>query len=258
MAIGPRDLAVHDEVLVETDLDGSPVSLPSFVTNVLDGELWLALRQPDPRLKRIDPGRRIHLTFDRAGAFVVESEFLRRLGGSSDSGARRSLVFAVRRPQDFERAERRAQVRMALERDVRIKSSGTLAGDAVGAGRTVNVGPGGVQLVTEMPLMFGDRLRLALALTARDIVVAAGQVIRIEEVPAPALPGSVGSPGKRKAITRVAVRFDRISEQDHERITRHILAARRDGAAVELDGAPQAAPDAAAGLRVQPTAEPRA
>ena len=69
MAIGPRDLAVHDEVLVETDLDGSPVSLPSFVTNVLDGELWLALRQPDPRLKRIDPGRRIHLTFDRAGAF---------------------------------------------------------------------------------------------------------------------------------------------------------------------------------------------
>jgi hypothetical protein len=258
VAIGPTDLVIHDEVLVETDLDGSPVSLPSFVTNVLDGELWLALRQPDPRLKRIDPGTRIHLTFDRGGAFVVESEFLRRLGGSSDSGARKSLVFAVRRPQDFERAERRAQIRMVLERDVRIKSSGTLAGDAVGAGRTVNVGPGGVQLVTKMPLMFGDRLRLALALTARDIVVAAGQVTRIEEVPAPALPGSVGAPRKRKAITRVAVRFDRISEQDGELITRHILAALRDGTAFELDRAPEAAPDASAGLRVHPTAEPRA
>ena len=196
MAIDPKDLSIHDDVLVETEVDGIPISLPSFVTNVLDKELWLALRLPDPRLLRIEEGQRIHLTFDRGGALIVESEFVRRLGGSSRMGTEKSRVFAVRRPQGVDQVQRRAHVRVDLERDVRIKSFGALAADMVGAGRTVNIGAGGVQFTTEMPLMFGDQLRVALVLTARDIVVAGGPVVRIDEIPAPVPPGSEAPTGQ--------------------------------------------------------------
>jgi c-di-GMP-binding flagellar brake protein YcgR len=248
MAIDPKDLSIHDDVLVETEVDGIPIGLPSFVTNVLDKELWLALRLPDPRLLRIKEGQRIHLTFDRGGALIVESEFVRRLGGSSRQGTEKSRVFAVRRPQGVDQVQRRPHVRVDLERDVRIKSFGALAADMVGAGRTVNIGAGGVQFTTEMPLMFGDQLRVALVLTARDItardiVVAGGPVVRIDEIPAPVPTGSAASTDKPRMLTRVAVRFDKISEQDQERITCHILAAHRSRVA---DAARAATPPAGA------------
>ncbi len=263
MAIDPKDLSIHDDVLVETEVDGIPIGLPSFVTNVLDKELWLALRLPDPRLLRIKEGQRIHLTFDRGGALIVESEFVRRLGGSSRQGTEKSRVFAVRRPQGVDQVQRRPHVRVDLERDVRIKSFGALAADMVGAGRTVNIGAGGVQFTTEMPLMFGDQLRVALVLTARDItardiVVAGGPVVRIDEIPAPVPTGSAASTDKPRMLTRVAVRFDKISEQDQERITCHILAAHRsrvaDAARAATPPAGAATPPAGTTEAAQPTA----
>ncbi len=255
MAIDPKDLSIHDDVLVETEVDGIPIRLPAFVTNVLDKELWLALRLPDPRLLRIEEGQRIHLTFDRGGALIVESEFVRRLGGSSRQGTEKSRVFAVRRPQGVDQVQRRAHVRVDLERDVRIKSFGALAADMVGAGRTVNIGAGGVQFTTEMPLMFGDQLRVALVLTARDIVVAGGPVVRIDEIPAPAPTGSAASTDKPRMLTRVAVRFDKISEQDQERITCHILAAHRSRVA---DAGSAATPPASAATPPASAATPPA
>jgi hypothetical protein len=83
MAIDPKDFSIHDEVLVEAEVDGEPLSLSSFVTNVLPEELWLAPHVPDPRLNGLQPGQLVHLTFDRGGALVVESVLLRRLGGSA-------------------------------------------------------------------------------------------------------------------------------------------------------------------------------
>jgi hypothetical protein len=236
MAIDPKDLAIHDEVLVESELDGAAVALPSFVTNVLVDELWLALRRPDPILESFQPGQRLNLTFDRGGALIADSEFVRLLGGHSRLGDKQSRVFAVRRPAGVDHVQRRAHVRVDMERLVRIRSLGSL-GDHVGYGRTVNIGAGGVQFTTEVPLMFGDQLRLALILTSRDIVVAGGQVVRIDEI---AAPGRAGEPAPTPAtLARVAVRFDKITEADQERITCHILAADRKNKA----GCP---PDAAA------------
>ena len=240
MAIDPKDLSIHDEVLVETEIDGIPISLPSFVTNVLDKELWLALRLPDPRLLQIADGQRVHMTFDRGGALIVESVFLRRLGNTSRLGMEKSRVFAVSRPQGVDQVQRRAHVRVDLERSVRIKSFGSLGGEAMGTGRTVNIGAGGVQFTTEMPLMFGDQLRVALVLTSRDIVVAGGPVVRIDEIQAPAPPGSEALNGEPKMLTRVAVRFDKITEVDQERITCHILAAYRSRMADEQTVQPRA------------------
>ena len=226
MDIDPGGLSVHDEVLVETEIDGETLSLASFVTNVLDEELWLALRLPDARLPRIAELQRLHMTFDRGGALVVESEFLRRLGGAAPTSPKKSRVFAVRRPKGVDQVQRRSHVRVDLERDVRIKSFGSLGGDTAGRGRTMNIGAGGLQFATEMPLMFGDQLRVALALTASEIVVAGGPVVRIDEIPG-LVPSGSEAAGEPQVLTRVAVRFDKIAAHDRERIACHILAAHR-------------------------------
>jgi hypothetical protein len=251
MAIDPKDLSIHDEVLVETEIDGASVGLPSFVTNALGDELWLALRLPDPRLNSLVPGQRLHLTFDRGGSLVVETEFLRRLGGTK-LGSEKSRVFSVRRPQGVDTVQRRAHVRVDLERAVRIKSFGALGGEKIGNGRTVNIGAGGVQFTTDMPLMFGDQLRLALVLTPREIVVAGGPIVRIDEIPVPARPG-VAAPAQPAMLTRVAVRFDKITEQDQERITVHILAAFRSRTETAQ---PQPAPLPAQPQPARPEADP--
>jgi c-di-GMP-binding flagellar brake protein YcgR len=181
MAIDPRDLSIHDEIVVETEIDGAVVRLSAFVTNVLADELWLATRLPEPRLLNLEEGLPIHLTFDRDGAVIVESVFLRRLGAGGRLGMEKSRVFAVRRPGGVETVQRRAHVRVDLERAVRIRALGSLGVEKIGAGRTVNIGAGGVQFLTDMPLLFGEQLRLALALTSREIVVAGGTIVRIED-----------------------------------------------------------------------------
>jgi hypothetical protein len=225
MAVDPKDLSIHDEVVVETEVDGALVSVAAFVTNVLAGELWLATRLPDPRLLSFEEGQPIHLSFDRGGQLIVGTEFLRRLGSNTRLGMEKSRVFAVRRPQGLENVQRRAHVRVDLERMVRIRSMGSL-GDHVGTGKTVNIGAGGVQFTTEVPLMFGDQLKIALVLTSRDIVVARGTVVRIEDHVVSPLGGSA-SDAPPTVLSRVAMRFDKISEVDQERISLHILAAHR-------------------------------
>jgi hypothetical protein len=225
MAIATKDLSIHDEVVVEAELDGDSFAMPAFVTNVLVDELWIASRLPEPRLAGLVEGQQIHLTFDRGGALVVESVFLRRLGGTR-LGTEKSRVFAVRRPQGVDTVQRRAHVRIDLERTVRIRALGSLEVDKIGTGRTINIGAGGVQFTTDMPLILGERLRLALVLTARDVVIAGGTIVRIED--GDGQPGEPAASGRETPRpSRVAVRFDKISEADQERITCHILSAHR-------------------------------
>jgi hypothetical protein len=90
----------------------------------------------------------------------------------------------------------------------------------------MNIGAGGLQFATEMPLMFGDQLRVALALTAGEIVIAGGPVVRIDEIPA-RVPSGAEVAGEPEQRSRVALRFDKIAERDRERIACHILAAHR-------------------------------
>jgi c-di-GMP-binding flagellar brake protein YcgR len=228
MATDVRHLSIHDEVTIETDIDGKPESLRAFVTNVVADEMWMATRLPEPRLSRLAAGQNIHVTFDRGGALVAESVFLRRLGDVSALAVQKSRVFAVRRPEGVESAQRRAHVRVDLERTVRIRSVGDLGADRVGKGRTLNIGAGGVLFVTDMPLLFGEELKLALVLTSHDIVVAQGPIVRIEDAEGIAGPHRPEPPSQPSAtLSKVAVRFDAITEADQERITCHILSAHR-------------------------------
>ena len=221
-----RDLSIHDDVAVEADLGSFPVTLNAFVTNVLADELWLATRLPDERIGRLQRGQSIHLTFDRDGPVILDSTFLRRLGDAGRFETHRSRVFAVRRPAGLESGQRRAHVRIDLEKDVRIRSLGAAGPERLGTGRTVNLGAGGVLFETSMPLLFGEDLMLAIVLGSRNIVIAGGSIVRIEDAPSPAVEGP--EDGRAPApISRVAVRFDRISEADQERITCYILQMHR-------------------------------
>lgn len=226
MAGDPKDFSIHDEIVVETEIDGVSVELPAFVTNVLAGELWLATRLPDARLVSLEQGQRIHLRFDRGGALIIESVFLRRLGNTR-LGMEKSRVFAVERPQGFETVQRRAHVRVALDRLVRIRALGSVGTEKIGTGRTINIGAGGVQFSTRTPLLFGEQLRVALVLTSRNIVVAGGTIVRIEDADAPPDSSPESDDGAPVRYSKVAVRFDKISEADQERITCHVLSVHR-------------------------------
>jgi len=113
-------------------------------------------------------------------------------------GTQKSRVFAVRKPRGVESLQRRAHVRVDLERTIRLRSLAD-GPESKGIGKTVSIGVGGVKFATSMPLVFGEQLRLAL------ILAVAGTT----------------------PLRTVAVRFDSISEVDRERIACHILAAHR-------------------------------
>ncbi len=231
MSVDPKDLSIHDDVIVETELDGGPFSVTAFVTNVVGDELWLASRLPEPRLAELVGGQWVYLAFGQGGALIVESVFLRRLGGSK-FGSENCRVFAVRRPQGVDTVQRRAHVRIDLERTVRIRSLGSLEVDKIGTARTINIGAGGILFTTEMPLILGEQLRIALVLTSRDIVIAGGTIVRIEDGEGPG--GVASTAGYHVSVSKVAVRFDKITGADQERITYHILSAQRERQATPL------------------------
>ena len=248
MAVDAKDLSIHEELVVETEIDGASVFLDAFVTNILADELWLATRLPEPRLLRLTEGQPIHLTLNRDGAPIIESAYIRRLGGGGKLGMEKSRVFAVRRPQGVDPVMRRAHVRVDLERSVRIRALGALGTEQMGNGRTINIGAGGVQFLTEMPLVLGAQLRLALVLTSREIVVASGTIVRIEDGD-PHTQEPAGEPD-RPSRSKIAVRFDKINEADQERITCHILSAHRQrvrGLLVSAQATAEASNAAAAG-----------
>jgi c-di-GMP-binding flagellar brake protein YcgR len=261
----PKDLAIHDNVTVETDLDGMSVALGAFVTNVLAEELWLATRLPDERIGRLLRGQSIHLTFDRDGPVILDSAFLRRLGDAGRFDMQRSRVFAVQRPAGLESSQRRAHVRVDLERDVRIRSLAAAGGERLGAGRTINIGAGGLLFSTSMPLLFGEELLLAIALGAKNIVIAGGSVVRIDdgdaspsegsEEPASDGPSRGGPPPAR--TSKIAVRFDKISEADQERITCYILQVHRQRRSLPLAPIPPIAfdPDGAGRSAAEPAGD---
>ncbi len=222
-----KDPAVHDNVLVEAELDGEVVGFRAVVVNVQRSALWLGLVRPDSTLGRLVPGQNVHLTFKRdQAAIVADSAFQSHLGSN------RARLFAVARPSHLDMVQRRAHIRLDVERlvQIRVVNHG-VSGSAgrMGTGMTRNVSAGGVQFVTDLDVAVGDSLELAIVLGTNDVVAAEADAVRVDDLAAietdPKPRRLTGSHGI--AQIAVAVRFTAISEVDQDKIVRHIFSVQR-------------------------------
>jgi c-di-GMP-binding flagellar brake protein YcgR len=232
--------AVHDQVLVEGELDEKVVGLRAVIVNVLPTSLWLGLLSSSSTLERLRPNQPLHLTFRRQGAAMVAgSTFLSHLGAS------RSRLFSIEWPSDAHLIQRREHLRIDAEcplQYILVRPTGSGAAGDAGRGTTRNISAGGLQFQSassvEDTVEVGDELEVRLTVGSGAIHTEA-EVIRVEE------PLLLGADGRRKPrrpgaepAALVAVRFTSISVGAQDRIVRHIFLLqrrRRAKAAAEPD-----------------------
>ena len=223
-----RKPAVHDQVLVEAQVDGRVVGLRAVIVNVMPTTLWLGMVRPDSGLEQLRPDQPVRLTFKRPGAAIVAaSTFLSHLGAS------RSRLFSVEWSNDFNVVQRRAHLRLdatcPLVYTVTSQSEVGSAG-LTGMGTTRNISAGGILFGVhpeEAVVAPGDEIELSIALGS-DAVEAEAEVVRVEEN-ATARAGDHKPPKGAAAppTTLVAVHFISISEVAQDKIVRHIFCLQR-------------------------------
>jgi PilZ domain len=221
---------VHDQVLVEAEIDARVARLRAVVVHVLPASLWLGLVKPDPLLERLSQGDPMVLTFRRGGlGMVAESYFMRHLGET------RSRLFAVEMPEDCRFVQRRSYLRLDTECPVQyIVSSQSETGCAglTGEGKTRNISAGGIQFVVQVPMAeavsVGDALEIRMEI-GKGALLAEAEVVRVEDATDLGPDGRPLPPATRPRPrqTLIAVRFDSISEAAQDRIFRHIFAVQR-------------------------------
>jgi hypothetical protein len=243
---------VHDQALVEAELDGRVVAFRAVIVNVLPTALWLGLVKPDSVLERLRPGDPITLTFRRdESGMVAGAAFLSHLGSTP------SRLFSIEMPADCRMIQRRAHLRLDTECPIQYTVvSQTSSGSAgqTGDGGTRNISAGGLQFMVRAPLResvsAGDDLELRLAI-GQDAVLAEGDVVRVEDAT------DVGRDGRLMAAaspprpprTLIAVRFLSISEGAQDRIVRHIFSLQRMRREGPLPPSPVRTSEAGAGPR---------
>jgi c-di-GMP-binding flagellar brake protein YcgR len=232
-----RRPAVHDQVLVEADVDGKVVGLRAVIVNVLPTSMWLGLACPDASLEQLHADQAVNLTFKRRGAaLVAESHFLTHLGAS------RTRLFSVEWPDDLRLTQRREHLRLDAECPIEytvISQSDAGCAGRMGRGSTLNISAGGLRFVVRVAeedvVGRGDELELNVGLGS-DAVSTEAEVIRVEFAarqaassetiaePQQAAPGLTGIAGP---ATLVAVRFVSISELGQDMIVRYIFSQQR-------------------------------
>jgi hypothetical protein len=227
--------SVHDQALVEAEIDGRVVRFRAVVVNLMPAALWLGLVKKDPQLERLRPGDPVVLTFGRNGVgMVAESCFISHLNSSE------SRLFAIEFPTDYRLIQRRSYLRVDAECHVEylvVSQSDAGGAGVTGEGMTRNIGAGGIQFVVDAPVAEtvseGDALEIRLSV-GQGAVVAEAEVVRVEDATDIGLDLRPLPPATkpRRPRTLVAVRFVHISEGAQDRIIRHIFAlqrARRSG-----------------------------
>jgi len=225
-----RKPAVHDQGLVEAELDGKRVSFRAVAVNVMPTAIWLGLVRPQPELEQLRRDLPLQLTFrrDNTGT-IAASSFIGHLGASHVG------LFAVSWPDDLQLVQRRAHLRLDAQCPVEYtvaSQSATGSPGQIGDGVCCNLCAGGVQFVvragTDETVAVGDELDLRVALGRDAVVLAEAVVVRVDDAAimnlGPDEPVRLGAAGPRSLI---AVRFESISDVDQDRIVRYIFSIQR-------------------------------
>jgi hypothetical protein len=211
-----RELALLDRVLLETDVDGLPVSLQPVILRICPTELWLGLASPDATVERLRADQEIQLTVSHGGAAQMsQSRFIRPLDGS------KTRVFAVAWPGVPDTAQRRAHVRYQFDWPIHFRRLDPATREPHGpaaAGTTINVSAGGLLFESDAAVTVDEELELALPLSGGAEVKVLGVVLRVQGVDDGQSSREGGPQG-----TEAAVKFTRITAVDQERIVRFIL-----------------------------------
>jgi hypothetical protein len=222
--------AVHDQVLVETEIDGKVVGFRAVVVNIGPPALWLGLVRSDPRLEGLRPGDSVSLTIRRGtAAMIARTAFAGHLGSTQ------ARLFSVDWPEGYRLVQRREHLRLDTEAPVKyvvVSQSETRGFGDEGSGSTRNISAGGLLFQVKVPIRDtvsgGDALELQLQL-GQDVVVAEADVIRVEDATDVGPDGRPLPPVKpaRPPRTLIAVRFAAISDGAQDRIVRHIFSLQR-------------------------------
>ena len=224
---------VHDQVLVEAEIDDRIAAFRAVVVNVMPDRLWLGLMKADDRLGRVRRGDPVVLTFKRDRVGMVASEtFLNHLGTSQ------SRLFAVGWREDCELVQRRAYLRMNAECPIEylVIDSDVIEPGQSGTGVTRNLSAAGLQFRIGIPVddavAAGDLLQIRLSV-GNGTVLSDARVVRVEDATDTGPDGRPLPPCKatRQPATDIAVQFESIPEAAQDRIVRFIFSlqrARRD------------------------------
>ncbi len=233
---------VHDQALIEAEIDGRIVRFRAVVVHLMPAALWLGLVKKDPLLEQLRRGDPLMLTFGRNGAgMVAESTFLSHLNSTE------SRLFAVEFPTDFRLIQRRSYLRIDAECRVEylvVSQSDAGGAGLTGAGTTRNIGAGGLQFVVDAPVAEtvreGDALEIRVAV-GPGTVLAEAEVVRVEEATdlGPDLRLLPPAAKPRRPRTLIAVQFVSIPEAAQDRIIKHIFALQRIRRSAGLRSAPE-------------------
>ncbi len=221
--------SVHDQVLVEADVDGRRIAIRAVVVNVLPDCLWLGLVRPNPQLGRILGGTQVSLTFPRGRAGMVASEpFLSLMGNTQ------SRVFAVGWHDHVEFVQRRSYLRLHAECPIEytVLQGESIESGTTGIGITRDVSASGVRFRIDGPIerapAVDDLLEVRLSLGS-GVVMAEAVVVRVEDATDTGPDGRPLPPIKatHKPVTTIAVQFESITEAAQDRIVRYIFYQQR-------------------------------
>jgi c-di-GMP-binding flagellar brake protein YcgR len=211
-----RELALLDRVLLQTDIDGLPVSLRPVVVRVCPTEVWLGLASPDGRLEAMQADQAVELTVTHDGAaHVSRSKFIRPLDGP------KTRVFAVAWPGVPDAVQRRAHVRYQFDWPIHFRHLDPATQEPDGrpeSGTTINVSAGGLLFETDAVLRVDEEVELTLPLLGGAEVKTHGVVVRVADADQ-----DEPRDGGELSRTAIAVKFTRITAVDQERIVRFVL-----------------------------------
>lgn len=226
----PKVPSIHDQVLVEAEVDGRVVGFRAVVVNVMPAALWLGLIRPDSHLEPLRAGDPIGLTFRRDDAgMVAAATFLSHLGSNP------SRLFSIEMPSDLRLIQRRSHLRLDTNCPIEytiVSQSEIGSAGLTGEGRTTNLSAGGLQFMVEAParetVEKGDSLELGVAI-GQDAVLTEADVLRVEDATDLGPDGRPLPRGRspRPPRTLIAVQFVAISDGAQDRIIRHIFALQR-------------------------------
>lgn len=200
----PDEPAIKDRVALETQSGPWTLVHKATIANLTPEEMWVAVGKAAGESLAPESQVRVILTQSSDRSLTAETS-VRRMVGSSGRMA------ALWRPRVWVARSRRVndRVKLAIPAYLLPDTNGTVV-----PARTTNIGVGGFQCVTDLPMAVGLELAASLMLSPTMPLECRAQVVRLSDDP--------DDPLRRQLV--VAFRFVNLSPDDEARVAEALIA----------------------------------